>query len=334
MSSRAHGKSLYCRTPLIEDNALSDAYGAPVYIKLENAQPAGSFKIRGLGALCQEAQRQGAHSVVLASGGNAGLALANAARRLGLIANVVVSRQTTSAMIERLGKEKASVHLEGNTWEEANAWAQCIAASQGSFYCHPFNSPVVWAGNSTMIPEIYDDLDGERPGGIVASVGGGGLVCGLCQGADKVGWNRVPIIAVETAGADSFNASVKAGALVELPKVTSIAVSLGIRKVCPKVWEYYQERSISSLVVTDKEAVDACWKFADENRMLVEPSCGASLAAVYGKRVNALRTSGIIDPMRPLVVIVCGGSAVTIGQLQTWQRFFDEQSQLPSREVK
>ncbi|CAN7940384.1 unnamed protein product, partial [Ixodes hexagonus] len=189
----------------------------------------------------------------------------------------------------------------------------------GGYYCHPFDSPIVWAGNSTMILEIYEDLCGVAPGAIVASVGGGGLVCGISEGLAKVGWSQVPIVAVETKGADSFRASIKADKLVTLPAITSIAAALAIRKVCPKILELYKQRTIFSVVLSDKLAVDACVRFADDHRALVEPACGASLATVYGARATEMRKQGKLATDKPIVVIVCGGSAATIKQLEEWQ---------------
>lgn len=309
---------LHARTPLIESVVLKEIYGQKVYLKLDNAQPSGSFKIRGMGCLVQDAKSKGAKKVVIASGGNAGMAVAYGARQLGLESVVVISENVPHLMVQKLTREGARVEVKGKTWDEADARAQEIASKEGAYYCHPFDNPTIWTGNATMVPEIKSDLREEVPAAIVASVGGGGLVCGLSEGMDAVGWGHVPILAVETKGADSFRASLTAGTHVTLPKITSIAAALAIRKVCPKILELHKKRTIYSMVVSDRQAVTACNRFADDHRALVEPACGASLAAVYNGRATALKDQKKFHPDRPLVVIVCGGSAATIKQLKDW----------------
>lgn len=328
----AEPRPLHVRTPLIESLTLSQIYGNTVYLKMDNVQPSGSFKIRGMGKLCHEAHRQGSRKVVIASGGNAGMAVAYGARKLGMESVVVLSKNVPKRLVEKLRFEGARVEVKGSCWDEADERAQQIVAKEGGYYCHPFDNPLIWAGNSTMIPEIYEDLDGIVPGGIVASVGGGGLVCGICEGLSRVGWESVPVVAVETRGADSFRASVKAKKQVTLPRTTSIAAALAVRKVCTKILDLYKERVIYSMVLSDRLAVDACARFAEDNRALVEPACGASLAAVYAARVTEMRKQGKLNPDRPLVVIVCGGSAASVPQLEEWERIVCRSSGPPSSE--
>lgn len=312
-------RPLHVRTPLLENITLSQIYGQKVYLKMDNVQASGSFKIRGMGRLCQEAQRQGAKRVVIASGGNAGMAVAYSARQLHMESVVVLSKLVPHRLVDRLRLEGARVEVKGSTWEEADDRARQIVAQEGGYYCHPFDNPLIWTGNSTMIPEIFEDLCGVAPGAIVASVGGGGLVCGIAEGLDKVGWSQVPIVAVETKGADSFRASINANKQVTLPTITSIAAALAVRKVCTKILELYKTRPIFSVVLSDKLAVDACVRFSEDQRALVEPACGASLAAVYGARTTEMRKHGRLPADKPIVVIVCGGSAASIKQLEEWQ---------------
>jgi L-serine/L-threonine ammonia-lyase len=169
----------------------------------------------------------------------------------------------------------------------------------------------VWAGNSTIVDELAETT--AKPSAIVASVGGGGLLIGLLEGLHRVGWVDVPVLAVETEGAASFAASVKAGELVTLDRITTIATTLGARKVAPEALEWTRRHSIIPWIVTDRDAVDACLRFADEHRILVEPACGASLSAVYGR-------AKLLENLETIVVIVCGGAGVTRGLLDKWDR--------------
>ncbi|XP_050023041.1 serine dehydratase-like [Dermacentor andersoni] len=315
-----HSRPLHVRTPLLESLPLSEIYGQRVYLKMDNVQPSGSFKIRGMGALCQDAKRKGASKVVIASGGNAGMAVAYGARQLGMESVVVIPHNVPRRMVDKLRLEGARVEVQGNSWDDADERAKEIVAVQGGYYCHPFDHPLIWAGNATMVPEMKEDLVDQVPAAVVASVGGGGLVCGLSDGMEAAGWAQVPIIAVETRGADSFRASLRAGNQVTLPRITSIAAALGVRKVCTRILELYKTRSIFSMVLSDRLAVDACNRFADDHRALVEPACGASLAAVYAARVTQMRCQKRLDPARPLVVVVCGGSAASRQQLEEWTK--------------
>ena len=146
---------------------------------------------------------------------------------------------------------------------------------------------------------------------------------GILQGMWKVGWNDVPLLVMETFGAESFNAAVKAGKLVTLPAITSVAKCLGLCTVSQTCLDYYSKHKVISYVVEDKEAVSACLRFADDHRILVEPACGASLSSVYSNVIPELQKNGELGPVQSVLVIVCGGSAVTLSELQKWKEQFN-----------
>lgn len=298
-------------TPLWESPAMSAALGVPVLLKMEAFQPAGSFKSRGMGEACRAALEAGARRVVCASGGNAGLAVACAARRLGLDATIVVPSSTPEHPRRLIRGQGAEVLVHGESWDEAHAFAVEWAARDGSAYVHPFDDPRVWAGHATMVAEIVEA--GVRPGTVVVSVGGGGLLCGVLEGLHAHGLDAVPVVAVETRGADSFAAAVAAGRLVTLPRITSLATTLGARTVTPRALEWAARHPVVPVVVSDRDAVEACLRFADDHRVLVEPSCGAALSVVY------TRAAPFVGP-DPVVVVVCGGAGVTRALLDQWSR--------------
>ncbi|XP_013787287.2 L-serine dehydratase/L-threonine deaminase-like [Limulus polyphemus] len=170
-----------------------------------------------------------------------------------------------------------------------------------------------------MIEELHSQLT-VCPSAIVCSVGGGGLLCGILTGLAKVGWQDVPVVAMETKGAESFNKSVKAGHIVRLPEITSIAKCLGSVVVSQQLMDYLPTRPIFSEVVEDREAVLACLKFADDHRMLVQPACGATLAALYSETLSHLIQNEDIKGDGPVVVIVCGGCDVTLNICEKWKQ--------------
>uniref|UniRef100_A0A8D0HCK5 L-serine deaminase n=1 Tax=Sphenodon punctatus TaxID=8508 RepID=A0A8D0HCK5_SPHPU len=311
------GRCFHIITPVIESKALSKAAGTRVYMKLDNIQPTGSFKIRGIGYFCQEVSSKCAGSLErhLFTGrgrGNAGLAAAYAAKKLGIPITIIVP--TSWAAPAPL--ENSSCFLFCQAWDDAKERAQALAEAKGWEIIHPFDHPLVWKGHASLVRELRDSLD-AKPGAIVLAVGGGGLLAGVVAGLKEVGWLDVPIVAAETHGADSFNASVKAGRLVTLMSITSVATCLGARTVAPRALECASECPILSEVLEDVEAVEAVEQFLDDERMLVEPACGASLAVLYSGHIQRLQREGRLRPdLDSIVIIVCGGSAIHMAELQ------------------
>lgn len=302
-------KPLHIQTPLLKSEPLSSTAGTSVWLKMEALQPPGSFKIRGLGRVCSERVRQGARSLVSSSGGNAGIAVAYAGRQLGVPVTVVVPATTTETAKEHISSHGAVVVVEGSSWNEAHEHALRLAGDRVA-YIHPFDDPLIWRGHSSLIDEVAES--GLEPDAIVTSVGGAGLLCGILEGLHRNDWKHVPVIAVETEGADSFHWAVQSGSLVELPAITSIATSLGSKRVCARALRWTREHEIHSIVVTDANAVDACLRFLADHRVLVEPACGASLATVY-------EPIDLLKGKRAVLVVVCGGVGVTLEQLETWR---------------
>lgn len=301
--------TLHIDTPLLESRALAAAAGQSVWLKMDALQPPGSFKIRGIGHACEEYRRRGATRFISSSGGNAGIAAAYAGRKLGVPVLVVVPETTTARARELIRREGAEVIVHGASFQEANALAQSMVTASDAFI-HPFDDPLLWQGYASMIDEVA--ARGLRPDAVVLSVGGGGLLCGVVEGLRRNGWGDVPVVAVETAGADSYARSLKAGALVELPGITSIATSLGARRVAAQAFALAAQHPVRSVVVTDEAAVEACLRFMDEHRVVVEPACGASLAVGY-------EAGTLLEGFSNVLVIVCGGVTATVAQLQAWQ---------------
>ncbi|NXJ80245.1 SDSL protein, partial [Trogon melanurus] len=308
-------KPFHIISPVLESLPLSRAGGTKVYMKLENVQPTGSFKIRGIGHLCQEAAKKGCHHFVCSSGGNAGLAAAYAGKKLGLPVTVVVPSTASSSTIRRLEELGAEVEVSGKVWDEANMRALELARAEGRVIVPPFDHPLVWQGHSSLVRELKDSLE-TKPDAILLAVGGGGLLAGVVAGLQQVGWQDVPIIAAETWGAHSFHVALAAGRLVSLPDITSVAKCLGAKTVAARALECARECHIISQVVEDTEAVRAMEQFLDDERVLVEPACGAVLALLYTGRLQRLQQEGQLPtPLGSVVVVVCGGSSIQLAQL-------------------
>jgi len=301
---------LHIDTPLVESRPLSVAAGRSVWLKLETLQPPGSFKIRGIGHACETRKAQGARRFVSSSGGNAGLAVAYAGRILGVPVTVVVPETTTQRAIQLLRGENAEVIVHGASWQEANEFATSLIGESDAFL-HPFDDPLLWHGHATMIDEVV--RSGMAFDAIVLSVGGGGLLAGVVEGLHRNGWDTIPVFAVETEGAASFHEAMKAGRPVELERISSIATSLGAKRVCDRAVQSAKEHPVQSIVVSDQSALSACERFLADHRTLVEPACGASLAAVYEQ-------SPELDRFDSVLVVVCGGATATIDQIREWAK--------------
>jgi len=294
---------LSIETPLLESAALG------CWLKMEALQPSGSFKLRGIGHACARYAERGARRFVSSSGGNAGIAAAHAGRRLGLPVLVVVPETTSARARELIAREGAQIVVHGASFQEANAHALSMLGPEDAFI-HPFDDPLLWEGHAGMIDEVA--AAGLQPDAVVLSVGGGGLLCGVVEGLRRQGWNAVPVIAVETRGADSYARALAAGERIELPAITSIATSLGARRVSEQAFALARQHPIIPQVVSDRAAVEACLRFMDDHRVVVEPACGAALALAYA--------SGMLADYRRVLVIVCGGVTATVEQLQRWGR--------------
>ncbi|KRQ96431.1 serine dehydratase [Bradyrhizobium jicamae] len=299
--------SLSIKTPLLESLPLSQLNGTKVLMKMEAAQPSGSFKIRGIGYACEQHVARGAHRFISSSGGNAGLAVAYAGRRLNVPVVVVVPETTSERARHLLRLEGAEVIVHGASWAEANELALSLKTARDAFL-HPFDDPLVWHGHSSMIDEVV--VEGVRPDAVILSVGGGGLLAGVDEGLRRNGLDGVPIYAAETEGMASFHAALKAGGPVELPALTGVATTLGARQVCQRAFDLAQKRPVVSVLVSDREAVESCKAFLDDHRTLVEPACGASLALLYGRKIA-------VGSLQNVLVIVCGGSTATVDSLNS-----------------
>lgn len=279
----------------------------------------------------------------ISSGGNAGLACVTAANTLGRPATVVVPLTTLPHMIAKLRDLGADVRQVGESWAFADKHLREVVIPEferahpggRAVYVPPFDHPDVWDGAETMVDELAAHFADKRPGeqvdGLVCSVGGGGLLCGVMQGAQKLNKDAgrrgsVVVVAVETAGGDSLHASIEAGELVTLPAITTIATSLGATRVADEAfaWTRRAGEGLVSTVVNDKDAVAAVLRFLDEERVLVEVACGATLAAVYNK--DELRRhlgKGLTDEewaSKNVVVVVCGGSNINWGMLEQYKK--------------
>lgn len=303
---------LHSETPLIKSRNMSEVLNKDVFLKMECYQPAGSFKIRGMGAKCTQLVKNGVKHLFSSSGGNAGYAIASAGKQLGVKVSIVVPEVTKEAICNNIRAEGAIVIRHGKNWNDAHNYAMELSRNDSYGYVHPFDDPVVWNGHTSIIREIEKQMG--KPGCIVVSIGGGGLFCGIMEGLSGSDiWSDIPVVTVETVGADSLYQSVKANKLLTLEDITSIAVTLGVKQVAEKAFEWGLTKQVGSARVSDKSAVDACIRFLQDHRVVVEPACGAALSIVYNN-------NELLADFKSVLVIVCGGAGASMEDLYSWKK--------------
>jgi L-serine/L-threonine ammonia-lyase len=154
---------------------------------------------------------------------------------------------------------------------------------------------------------------------VICSVGGGGLLNGVAQALDQLSLTEhTTVIGVETAGAESMHAALQAGQLVTLSRITSQATSLGCATVTQRTLDYAQRPTFKSVVLPDAEAALGCWRLADDERVMVELACGVNVALCYDGRLE-LALGRKVRPDEKVVVVLCGGSNVTVDMLAEWR---------------
>ena len=296
----------FIKTPVFHSHFVEDTFGLDVNYKMECYQPTGSFKIRGMVELVNHYAKIGSTNFIASSGGNAGYSLAYACKLNGYKLKVIVPKTTSDFMIDKIKSMQATVEVIGTVWDEADAYARKLAKNENAVYVSPFDDPLLWKGHSSLIKECINQI--KQPDKIVVAVGGGGLLCGVLQGVKHNGWQDSEIITVETEGAASFYESYKKGTVIQLPKITSIATSLGAKIISSNALKLAQELNINPQIVSDDNAVEATKIFFQEYNTLVEPACGAALSIPYSKQK-------LFKSEDKILVIVCGGVNTNYTQL-------------------
>ena len=284
------------RTSLVEVEPLSDSVGHPVYLKLENQQPSGAFKLRGawtaLSRLPEDRRRTG---VITYSSGNHGQAVAWAAHRLGVRAVVVMPETAPRAKVEGVERWGGEIVLAGTTSEDRLARANEIMAAEGLAVIPPFDHPDVIAGQGTVGLEIVEDLPDVAH--VAVPVGGGGLCAGISTALEALR-PAAAVTAVEPEGAAAYAAALIRGEPVRLESTKSVADGLLPLSVGRLTFEHMRTRA-RSVTIPDDAIIEATRWLYEEADLVVEPSGAATTAAL---RCGALRPEG------PTVLVVSGGN--------------------------
>lgn len=305
-------------TPLIHSPYLSKHCGNNVYLKPENMQVTGAYKIRGayykISTLTEEEKARG---LVTASAGNHAQGVAYAAQAAGVQATIVMPTTTPLVKVNNTKDYGANVILHGEVFDDAAELAAKLAEEEGLTYVHPFNDLTLATGQGTIAYEIFQDLPDVDV--ILVPIGGGGLAAGVSTLAKLLNPN-VEVIGVEPTGAASMKASLEAGHVVTLPTATTIADGVAVKTPGDLVFPYVQQNVDRVMALEDGELVAAFLDMMERHKMVVENAGLLTVAALKhldckGKNVVSLLSGGNMDviTMASLVQhgLICRGRIFT-----------------------
>ena len=313
-------------TKLVYSNYLSEQTGNKVYLKPENMQLTGAYKLRGayykISTLTDEEREKG---LITASAGNHAQGVAYAAKAYGCKAVIVMPTTTPLMKVNRTKSYGAEVVLHGDVYDEAAAHAMKLAEEKGYTFIHPFDDLAVATGQGTIAMEIFKEL--PLVDYILVPVGGGGLATGVSTLAKLLN-PKIQVIGVEPAGASCLTASLKAGKVVTLDKISTIADGTAVKTPGTKIFPYLQAGLDDVMTVEDDELVVAFLDMVENHKMIVENSGLLTVAAlkhmnVKDKKIVSVLSGGNMD-------IITMSSVVQLGLIQR-DRIFTVSVLLPDK---
>ena len=313
-------------TSLVYSPAFSKATGNQIYIKPENMQVTGAYKIRGayykISTLSDEEKARG---LVTASAGNHAQGVAYAAQAAGVSATIVMPTTTPLVKVNNTKDYGAKVVLHGETFDDAAELAAKLSEEEGLTYVHPCNDPAIATGQGTISYEIFQDLPDVDV--ILVPIGGGGLATGVSTLAKLLNPN-VTVIGVEPSGAASMKASLDAGHVVTLDRVETIADGVAVKTPGDQIFPYIQKNIDDIITIPDDELVDAFLDMMEKHKMIVEnagllPIAALSHLKCRGKNVVPVLSGGNMD-------VITVASLVQHGLINRG-RVFTFSVQLPDR---
>jgi threonine dehydratase len=279
-------------TPIIKANALRQPISeAAVTLKLEFLQATGSFKARGAtNKLLSMTRESIAKGIVTASGGNHGLATARAGSLAGVAATIFLPANAAPSKVEKLRSWGATVEIVGEVWDESNEAALAYAARTGAAYFHPFADPLVVAGQGTVALELLEQESSIDT--LLVAIGGGGLISGMAVAA-KALKPSIRIIGVEPTGAPTLHASLRAGRVVTLDRVTTAVPTMAARRTDERVFDLVRRHVDDIILIADEEMKEAARWLWFEMGIASDLSGAAAIAALRTGRFAAPRGAHI-----------------------------------------
>lgn len=309
-------KDVIIKTPLLHSNIFSASSGNNVYMKCENLQMTGAYKLRGaLNKLRNLSDEEKSKGVVCSSAGNHAQGVAYASSLLGIDATIVMPKTTPYLKVESTRNFGGNVVLHGNVYDDAYNEAKKIETENGATFIHPFNDLDVIYGQGTVALEILEEVNNIDV--IVCPIGGGGLISGISIAAKSINPN-IKIVGVQAKGAASMYESFKKGEIVQLDSVKTIADGIAVKVPGDKTFEIIKKYVDDIVTVTESEIVEAFLLLSEKHKLLAEGSGVVSLAALNklkfkNKNIACIISGGNIDMLTISSLINSG--LVTKGRL-------------------
>lgn len=285
-------------TSLIHSMALSNCCGNDVYIKPENLQITGSFKLRGaLNKISKLTDDQKSKGLVAASAGNHAQGVAYSAQKLGIKATIVMPKTTPLIKVESTKQYGAEVVLTGTCYDDAYEEAKRLEEEHEYTFIHPFNDADIMAGQGTIALEILEDL--KDVDAILIPIGGGGLISGVAVAAKSINPN-IRIIGVESEGAKAMRLSLDNNKLTNLDVVDTIADGGAVKNPGDIAFEVVKQYVDDIITITDEEVIDSIFTLVEKHKIVAEATGGLSIAALKkldfkNKKVVPIISGGNID---------------------------------------
>lgn len=298
MEARERLNTVITKTKLIHSSIFSNETGNEVYIKPENLQRTGAFKIRGaynkIAKLTEEEKKRG---VIAASAGNHAQGVALAAQKLGIKAVIVMPKHTPLIKVEATRRYGAEVILTGEVYDEAYEYAKKLQEKEGYTFVHPFNDEDVIEGQGTIALEVLEELPDADI--ILVPIGGGGLISGIASAA-KLKNPLIKIIGVEPEGAASALEARKSHHVVELDEANTIADGTAVKKIGDITFDYIEKYVDDIVTVSDYELMAAFLVLVEKHKIVAENSgilavAGLKKLNVTGKKIISIISGGNID---------------------------------------
>ena len=298
-------KPILHHTELDMSSTFSEMTGGEVYLKCENRQKTGSFKIRGASnKIAALVERGGVTSVVASSAGNHAQGVAYAAHKFGIPATIVMPASASIAKVQATQGYGANVILHGDCYDDAYARACQVCEAEGATFLHPYNDLEVMAGQGTLGLEILCDLPTVDM--VVVPAGGGGLLAGVAAAIKQVN-PRVEVIGVQAEGADAIARSFREKKYIATDSVSTIADGIAVKAPGDMTVELINHYADDVVTVSDNEISEAILLLMERCKQIVEPSGATSVAAVL---------KGKVDVKDKKVVCLLSGGNIDVGFIQ------------------
>lgn len=305
MKARENIKNIVMKTPLLYSDVFSKESNNQVFMKCENLQLTGAYKLRGaLNKISTLTDEEKAKGVVCSSAGNHAQGVAYASNLFGVKSKIVMPKSTPLIKVQNTKNYGGEVVLSGNVYDDAYNEARRIEKEENSVFIHPFNDLDVIFGQGTVALEILEDLDNIDI--ILCPIGGGGLISGIslvCKALKP----SIKVIGVQAEGANAMELSFKEGTLINLDSVSTIADGIAVKQPGDLTYEFIRNNVDGIVTVKDSEIVESFILLLEKHKLLAEASGVVSLAAL--KKLNVQN--------KKIVSIISGGNMdmVTISSL-------------------